>query len=168
MSEYVVDINGVSWKKSAFSAFRLDDESDTIHAWINSRDDEVSAEFEISDWDCPEYTDPIIIPASQPYFCVASWLDTSGKLHHRCHPVIAWLYSDDWVRPITPTDVRDTYPSAILHSNGQVFENEKIWPCIDDYLANRGPDLEERARRSRLVQELQAEMRAEAVKAEPS
>ncbi|WP_457939825.1 hypothetical protein [Mesorhizobium sp. 10J20-29] len=167
MTQYVADKDGYRWKKDIFTKWWLNDEYDTIYAWINSGDDdEVSVEFEALSWENPDVSDPVVIPTSADYFCVVSWLDPSGKLHHRCHPVIAWLHSDDSVHPLTATDVRDRYPSAILHPNGEVFAQEQTWPSLEDYLEDRRPELEERERRVALVERLQAEKRAEAAKAE--
>lgn len=165
MCEYVSDKDGVWWRKDAFTGFWDDYDSETIHAWINSdHGDDVTVEFDFSEWHRSDSTDPVVVPTPPDYFCVATWVDPSGELHHRCYPMIAWLHGDNWILPITPTDVRDKYPSAILHPNGQVFENEKTWPSLEDYLADRGPELRERERRISLSQRLLAE-RAKAAKA---
>lgn len=169
MSEYVSDNSGTWWKKDAFTKFWLNDEGDTLYASINGDCDEVTAEFDPSSWDHPDFTDPVVIGSSPGYFGVKSWLTKSGKLQYRCYPVVAWIYSDYSVRPLTSTAVQNRDSWAVLHPDGQVFEGDKIWPSLDDYLVDRGHELEECQRTRRLLQKYWDEKPVEAAKVvEPS
>jgi hypothetical protein len=165
MWEYVCDKDGVSWRKDAFTKNTLSYDGDTIYAWTNSSDDNDAVEFDSFAWENPEFTHPIVIPESQPYFCVESWLSPSGELHHLRYPVIAWLYDGKSVAPLTPNRISPTSPLAILHPKGEVFQNGRLWPSLVEYVAARDAAHRKRGRHHPASLEMRAARKADAAQA---